>query len=472
MSPLGSVENLYEPITPKFPGQRDNYYYPVDPSRSNSASRTSSNGSSNFPSEGYLEPIISVRASGNPPTVPVPATPPLASTRRRSNCVSPVPATETVKQPPPLIEPSRSSFTESSAESSPQLSAELPPNRDTPAEITIDEEERKKILASQPIYEEINGYNKNDAEEDVPPPLPKDNKVPRATVSENKISSQPRSSDASQETSQPSPPPPPLPVTPIPQPSTGTLTRPKPAPRRKPKRPHGAPPEQYVAMNRPPTVTTSLGAEDAKEMYGKLTNMNQDTLQHIHNYLENIFSRSMDRSLGSLKWTDFELTSHQPVHTSENCIVYSARLINDRTSCHLVLTHDNNVSDSYVPHPAFMKLQNISNKDIPASFLPASMSASVDQSSMLPTGASSASTPAAHSIHWHLAVGQYSTVVAWHDYISDLKDTMIHNPDSFVQILSFLFLQVVSGVLHHLDRGSPQMHFRPVGIFLLSQKKL
>lgn len=117
-----------------------------------------------------------------------------------------------------------------------------------------------------------------------------------------------------------------------------------------------------------------------------------------------------------------------------------------------------------------MKLQNISNKDIPPSFLPASMSASIDQSSMLPTGASSSSTPAVPSIHWHLAVGQYSIVVAWHDYITDLKDTMIHNPDSFIQILSFLFLQVVSGVLHHLDRGSPQMHFQPVGIFLLSQK--
>lgn len=465
MSPLGSVENLYEPITPKFPGQRDNYYYPVDPSRSNSASRTSSNGSSNFPSEGYLEPITSMRTSGNTSVTPVPATPPIASTGI-ATCVSPVPATETVKQAPPLIEPSRSSFTESSTESSPQLSAELPPSREAPVEMTMDEEERKKILASQPIYEEINGYSKTNAE-DVPPPLPKDNKVPRSAAAENKLPLQSRSSDTSQETS---PPPPPLPVAPIPQPTMGTLTRPKPAPRRKPKRPHGAPPEQYVAMNRPATVTTSLGAEDVKEMYGKITNMNQDTLQHIHNYLENIFSRNLDRSLGSLKWTDFELTSNQPVHTSEDCIVYSARLINDRASCHLVLTHDNNVSDSYVPHPAFMKLQNISNKDIPPSFLPASMSASIDQSSMLPTGASSSSTPAVPSIHWHLAVGQYSIVVAWHDYITDLKDTMIHNPDSFIQILSFLFLQVVSGVLHHLDRGSPQMHFQPVGIFLLSQK--
>ena len=157
------MENLYEPITPKFPGQRDNYYYPVDPSRSNSASRTSSNGSSNFPSEGYLEPITSMRTSGNGPAAPVPATPPVANTGL-ATCVSPVPAMEIVKQTPPLIEPSRSSFTESSAESSPQLSAELPPDREPPVEI-MDEEERKKILASQPIYEEINGYSKSNAKE-------------------------------------------------------------------------------------------------------------------------------------------------------------------------------------------------------------------------------------------------------------------------------------------------------------------
>ena len=207
-------------------------------------------------------------------------------------------------------------------------------NNDPSLESSDISEERRELLASQPIYEEINGYGKlggtsldndnfdqSDAGEQIygvnsgegdqqdsqsNPQLP-------TLKSKDSFSSDSELSSAN-----------------------SSLSRPRPIPRKRPRQ-VGSGFEQYVAMNRP-SVAVFLNEEQLREMLSKLTAMNLQTLRELYAQHEKCFTKESLSvgAVGPLKWHDFNIYG-KPLHMSEKCIVYNAKLKASMSPCQVMV---------------------------------------------------------------------------------------------------------------------------------------
>ncbi|KAJ8306670.1 hypothetical protein KUTeg_015711 [Tegillarca granosa] len=257
-SPLGSFENLYEPIVPT--------------------------SSTLIPSEGYLEPV-------------------------RSNTDTAITSSHVTNETSHVISN----------------------NGHAPEDYGEDiSEERKKILASQPIYEEINGEGKE-------PPMEEKSVQKTALTVDTSLS-------VCEKDSQPildSPSPSQLVFSSESEPSSAssTLNRPKPIPRKRQKKTESFNSEQpYVAMNRP-SIAVALNEAQLRDLLNQLTSMNLHVLRDIYTQYEKVFLKDTVSlnitGAGPLKWHDFDIYG-KPVHASERCIVYNAKLKSTSPHCQLL----------------------------------------------------------------------------------------------------------------------------------------
>lgn len=211
-----------------------------------------------------------------------------------------------------------------------------------------------RILATQPIYEEINGYNKEDPPELPPissqnksdlPPLSqqdsdldtvdsssKDNRK-KLTVDVNLIpdsdldlpSVSPSPSHDSESSS-----------------ACSTLNRPRPIPRRRSSRKieSSSYDQPYMAMNRP-SIAVALNENDLREILNQMTSLNLQTLRDIYTQYEKEFLKESAATLsvtgsGPIKFTDFDIYG-KPLHSSERCIVYNAKLKATASPCQIMV---------------------------------------------------------------------------------------------------------------------------------------
>ena len=193
-------------------------------------------------------------------------------------------------------------------------------------------DERREILLSQPIYEEItNGYGKlgvadnkekvEPIEEDVygvndAPQAPADPVTSSVTSSVKKKDSFSSDSEMSS--------------------ASSSLSRPRPLPRKRP-RPIGSGFEQYVAMNKP-NVAVFLNEEQLREMLSNLTAMNLTTIKEIYTQHEKCFTKENLHlgSVGPLKWHDFDIYG-KPIHASEKSVVYNAKMRTTMLPCQVMV---------------------------------------------------------------------------------------------------------------------------------------
>ena len=207
--------------------------------------------------------------------------------------------------------------------------------------------ERRDLLASQPIYEEINGYGKlgntggqgsnipEEIEEEqiygvggdpmFNSSLQNSTQAHEINISQNTTSlpTMLKSKDSFSSESDVSS-------------TNNSLSRPRPQPRKRPRQ-VGSGFEQYVAMNRP-SVAVFLNEELLREMLSRLAAMNLQTLREIYTQHEKCFTKENLQlsTVGPLKWHDFNIYG-KPLHTSDKCVVYNAKMKLSVSPCQVMV---------------------------------------------------------------------------------------------------------------------------------------
>ncbi|XP_063437165.1 uncharacterized protein LOC134718519 [Mytilus trossulus] len=382
-SPLGSLDNLYEPIVPKEappppPGKGDN---------SDIKTNTYDPLSDKFvdlpvSSEGYLEPVRT-----NP-----------------------------------------------SQDSSKTGSKDVTKNnyKDKSSKI----ENRNVILASQPIYEEINGNDdeRDEFDEDLDAESMKTDVTELQNYISRNITVSPSSSFTESDTSS----------------ASGSLNRPRPLPRKRPKPIDSSVFEQpYIAMNRP-SIGMSLNESQLRETVNLLTSANLQTLREIYTHYEKEFKKdnvnlNVTGSAGPLKWRDFDIYG-KPVHRSERCIVYNAKLRSNQCSCQLMLLHSR-PDISIVEHPSLLHPSVIFSDMVPHSYLTDDF---IKTNQLLQY-----SNKQPDSAKCFIAAGQFDITDNMNNHLASLEKIYDSATPSeeHLEILLFHVLQILSAISHCLEHG-------------------
>lgn len=391
-SPLGSIDNLYEPIVPKDPPPPPPDGNVYDPVSTNPAAVTCQ-----LPTEGYLEPVRS---------------------------------------------------------SDLHREAALQQSTVDSLENTDISEERRILLASQPIYEEINGYAK-----DLPVTMATDSKLMVKTSSsfnereaslvspspsQNALSSESESSSAS-----------------------STLNRPKPIPRKRPgRKTESTGSEQpYIAMNRP-SIAVALNEAEVRDMLNQLTSQISQTLRDIYTQYERVFTKeTVDLNImgaGPIKWVDFDIYG-KPIHTSERCVVYNAKLKSTSTTCQLMLLHTK-PDLTNVQHSSLLKPTVIFSDNIPFSYLTEDFikTSQLLQNLQNPVNQSNLAK-------CYVAIGLFDINGDLNHKLATLKERFSVEPGNCsadLETLLFYMLQLLSAISHCLDQGFTlgEANFRDVFI--------
>ncbi|XP_060075191.1 uncharacterized protein LOC132554880 [Ylistrum balloti] len=406
-SPLGSMDNLYEPIVPKDPPPPPpdgNVYDPISAKASQPS--LSFVGSCQLPTEGYLEPVRS---------------------------------------------------------SDLQRDATLQQSRDTTLDFpdTADiSEERRILLASQPIYEEINGYAKDLPVKETCRTDSKDKLTVKTSSSFNERDIQPStvspsaSHNAFSSESESSS-------------ASSTLNRPKPIPRRRPgRKTESTGSEQpYVAMNRP-SIAVALNEAEVRDMLNQLTSQISQTLREIYTQYERVFTKETVNlnitGAGPIKWVDFDIYG-KPIHTSERCVVYNAKLKTTSTTCQLMLLHTKPELTS-VQHSSLLKPTVIFSDNIPFSYLTEDFikTSQLLQNLQNPVNQS-------NMAKCFVAIGLFDVNSDLNHKLAILKDRFSADPGNSsteLETLLFYMLQLLSAISHCLDQGFTlgEANFRDVFI--------
>ncbi|XP_050395838.2 uncharacterized protein LOC126814616 [Patella vulgata] len=488
ISPLGSLENLYESILPKF-GGRPHWYDPVKDDKDKKPVKT-------IPVEGYLEPVaspnpISTAASSNTLTLSQTSVNTLHTSTVSFNLMTTsmidhqnIPNLNSACMSSSFCSSStlpRASKTKSNKKMSSSMLGNNAMTMSTigslssssnpltviehvepdPAPTKHDEspksdEERRILLASQPIYEEINGYYKLEEDDDESTISQASSQVTHVTETDTLTVNDATTRSQSKET---------LSSESDTQSTCSTLSRPRPVPRRRPKRPDTMGSDQYVSMNRPNTSVT-LGEERLREVYNKVTGINLKALQDVYAQTEGILSAEKLTLLSPqmLKWQDFDVYG-QPLHSSERCIVYNAKYKATSAPCQLMLLHSRPATEmSTNSHPSLLKPVAVFADTIPFTSLSEEFikTSQVAQNSIYDTNLAKC----------FVAVGSFEIIETLDSHIALLKETLSHNLDALMHIVLTLALQLLSAMSHCLDQGYTvtERDFRDV--FLLSRADL
>ena len=335
MSPQGSLENMYELIAAEAPPP------PSSANEKQSSLRPPSITSLGI--EGYLEPVRS--NSGAVVNISEPVKQNIAESSSKDSVTMDTNMATSCHADILSVNKSSLSKESKSTDKSDAL-------KDIDALDTLDiSDERRLLIASQPIYEEINGYGKLDQADgpsaesysqyppDSRPILNGDpqlcsniensnlnvDNVQRGILpslhSKDSFSSE---SDLSS--------------------ANNSLSRnPRPIPRRRPRQSMGVGFEQYVAMNRP-SVAVFLNEDQLREILSKLTAMNLQTLRELYTQHEKTFTKDSVHlgAAGPLKWIDFDIYG-KPVHASEQCVVYNAKLKQGQSACQIMVGNQQSI---------------------------------------------------------------------------------------------------------------------------------
>ncbi|KAK3595451.1 hypothetical protein CHS0354_003443 [Potamilus streckersoni] len=405
MSPRGSLDNLYELITDKAPDPPHMYDPPVE---ANTQSRLTP-PVSNVPVEGYLEPVRSA----------------------------------SMAEPPAALSQSVISVSEDNENADEDADAK---------EFEPVDEERRQILASQPIYEEINGYNKDDT-------------CCLFSSRSLKVSTSISQMDENGDASNIQPPQSPGVVS-ISSESdvssaSNTLTRPRPVPRRRARKLDGSGFEQYVAMNRP-SVAVALNEDQLREILSKLTAMNMQSLREIYTHHEKVLMKECLHlgAAGPLKWQDFDIYG-KPIHTSERCVVYNAKMRLGVPPCQVMLLHTRPDMTS-ANHPSILKPTCIFSDSIPFSYLTDDF---IKTSQLLENCVYQSNVAKCY-----VAVGLFDITESVTDYLAVLE-AKVQNQKDFLEKTLFVILQLLSAISHCVEQGHhiAESDFRD--IFLISNAK-
>lgn len=433
LSPRGSIENMYEFIKTEAPmppvGDKKHLYDPIIENNGVSVRPPSYTGS-----EGYLEPVRS--NSGALQNEPLTSKMADSKSSMTSSMVAMVNN---------IAEMDNGDFYIINANISQQDLDEM--------EISP---ERQALLASQPIYEEIqNGNGKPGGKfgSTFSPNVLNEGNVDEQiygvnsylhcesaatqnakTLSANQIAAcSLKSKDSFSSDSELSS-------------ASNSLSHPRPIPRRR-ARQIGSGFEQYVAMNRP-SVAVFLNEEQLREMLGKLTAMNLSTLRTIYTQHEKCFTKESLHlsSVGPLKWQDFDIYG-KPVHTSEKCIVYNAKMRLTMSPCQLMLLHSRPVitSDN---HPSLLKPTCIFTDSVPYSYLTDEF---IKTSQILETCVNQSNANVAEC---YIVVGLFDITESLTKHMNSLE-TVCENQDDFLRKVLFIVLQLLSAISHCLEQGHP-----------------
>ncbi|XP_062588292.1 uncharacterized protein LOC134249963 [Saccostrea cucullata] len=442
-SPLGSLENVYEPIIPKEPP-------PPPPSGPQSEGDLTAPPSTTLavpksPSEGYLEPVTHRSTAAN-------ETPITTVTTATNNQLTNHQSVMTQSTNEMIVSEEVKVSMETSVHQ--EVSVDNVQKSSVEPEIST---ERERILAAQPIYEEINGYGKEPAKElqssgdlqkSVNDSLSKemhkfmtdsltvdmnesvislDRDFPPASPSQTGMSS------GSEPSSQ-----------------CSTLSRPKPLPRKRSKRESLSLEQPYIAMNRG-SVTSALNETQLRDMLNQLTSMNLQTLRDIYTQYERIFIKEPISlgvpTAGPLKWTDFDIYG-KPVHSSERCVVYNAKLRLSSTNCQLMLQHTKpDLMSSQ--HPTLLKPTVIFCDHIPYSYLTEDFIKTNQLLLNLHTNQS-------NSAKCFVAVGQFDISDSLSSHMTSIRhgnSQVMWTVEDMMENVLFFMLQILSAISHCLDQG-------------------
>ncbi|KAL4216641.1 hypothetical protein ACF0H5_024364 [Mactra antiquata] len=431
LSPRGSVENLYEFIKSEAPvppvGDKKNLYDPVVEGAVVGLRPPSMAGS-----EGYLEPI---KSGGGP----IPIMDSSGSNMAESTTSMGSMTTSMVAMANNMADTNSSSMMESFQASLVDVNQKALDDLDISPE-------RRELLASQPIYEEIvNGYGKFGAS-------PPENMTQAAIDLENAVDEiygvhdvssingpvgganvNLKSKDSFSSESDISS-------------ANNSLSRPRPIPRRRPRH-VGSGFEQYVAMNRP-SVAVFLNEEQLREMLSKLTAMNLNTLREIYTKHEKCFTKESLQlgSVGPLKWQDFDIYG-KPLHTSEKSVVYNAKMRNTMSPCQLMLLHSR-PEITAANHPSLLKPTCIFTDCIPYTYL---TEAFIKTSQILETTVSQANASFAKC---YIVVGLFDITESLNAHLNAME-TICENQKDFLRKILFFVLQLLSAISHCLEQGHP-----------------
>ncbi|XP_045184924.2 uncharacterized protein LOC123542942 [Mercenaria mercenaria] len=425
ISPRGSVENLYEFIKTEAPtppvGDKKNLYDPVVENNVVGLRPPSMTGS-----EGYLEPIKSNSAGGEL------VFPNMAESTSSMGSMT----TSMVAMANTMADMSKST-------DSFQTTTDV--NQHGLEDLDISPE-RRELLASQPIYEEItNGYGKfgtgqtsalehgdehfeNVEEEFYGVHDPPQNNEPNQILASNLKNKESFSSDSELSS------------------ANSSLSRPRPFPRKRPRH-VGSGFEQYVAMNRP-SVAVFLNEEQLREMLSKLTAMNLNTLRDIYTQHEKCFTKESLHlgSVGPLKWQDFDIYG-KPLHTSEKCVVYNAKMRTTMSPCQVMLLHSR-PEITAANHPSMLKPTCIFTDSVPFSYL---TDAFIKTSQILETTVNQAN---ANMAKCFIVVGLFDITESLTSHMNSLE-TVCENQRDFLRKVLFFVLQLLSAISHCLEQGHP-----------------
>ncbi|KAH3741384.1 serine-rich adhesin for platelets-like [Dreissena polymorpha] len=419
LSPHGSLENMYEFIKTEAPSPpvgdvKRNFYDPVIEGNLVLGLRPPSMTGS----EGYLEPVRShqLHQNSNNETVNKMA----ESTISLGSMTTSFITTVTNMANANRMTKSTNDVTEDGYSGNHGTDDNLSP-------------ERRALLASQPIYEEItNGYGKlgsnNNDERDS---KSEDHHSEFYGISDvNQASSLKQKDSFSSDSEQSS--------------ANGSLSRPRPIPRRRPRQ-IGSGFEQYVAMNRPGAAVI-LNEEQLREMMSKLTSMNLTTIKEIYTQHEKCFTKENLNlgSVGTLKWHDFDIYG-KPVHTSEKCVIYNAKLRNTLSPCQVMLLHSRPEITS-ANHPSLLKPTSIFTDSVPFSYLTDEF---IKTSQILETCLNQTN---ANSSQCYIVVGLFDITESLAHHMNALE-TVCDNQKGFLAKVLFFVLQLLSAISHCLEQG-------------------
>lgn len=384
-SPLGSLDNLYEPIVPKEappppPGKGDN-----SETKTHTYDPLSEKTVEDLPltSEGYLEPVRTNHSHHSSKT-------------------------------------GNEDVTKSAVK---QLKENSPVN-----------EGRNVILASQPIYEEINGNEKDQMDDDYDAESMKTDVTELQNYITRNVTVSPSSSFTESDTSS----------------TSGSLNRPRPIPRKRPKPIDSSVFEQpYIAMNRP-SIGMSLNESQLRETVNLLTSANLQTLREIYTHYEKEFKKdsvnfNLTGAAGPLKWRDFDIYG-KPVHKSERCIVYNAKLRTNQCSCQLMLLHSR-PDISVVEHPSLLHPSVVFSDMVPHSYLTDDF---IKTNQLLQYA-----NKQSDSAKCFIATGQFDITDNMNNHLASLEkiyDSMTPS-EEHLEILLFYVLQILSAISHCLEHG-------------------
>ncbi|PVD36181.1 hypothetical protein C0Q70_03156 [Pomacea canaliculata] len=247
--------------------------------------------------------------------------------------------------------------------------------------------------------------------------------------------------------------------------SGGTLSRPRPAPRRRPKRPDTAGSDQYVSMNRPNAQVT-LGEAKLRETFLRLTTMSFQTLQDVYVQCERLLGHDKLNlpSSSQLKWADFDIYG-QALHASGRCVVYNSKFRANNCACQLMVLHSRPAAEmSLSSHPSLLRPVCVFADNVPFSFLTADF---IKTSQLLQNSVYDSCLA-----RCFIAVGIFDVAESLASHLTLLRETLIHDPDSYLRVLLMATLQLLSAMSHCLDRGFTVTETDLGDVFLIARHDL